>query len=1161
VAERALTVTFLGNTAGLEAALKRTSAQLNGIQLAGARMQSVGRSLTHNLTVPIVGLGLASADLAVKFSRSMELLHTQAGVSQKAVAQLSKGVLNMAGSVGTSPQQLAEAMYRVASALNATTAPAHRISTEMGVLRIAAEGAKVGGADLTDVTSALDAAVVSGIKGVSNYSSAMGALNATVGGGEMTMQDLADALSTGLLAPMRTYGLSIEDVGGALAVFGDNNIKGAEAATKLISAVRIMAAPSPAAAKNLALIGLSTLSLANDMRRGGLVLALQDLQTHLKNSGDTASEQGLVIARAFGGKQSTGVQVLLHQLDRLRVKTEDARKGAHTLNEALNATKQQPAFKIDAGLATLKADLTRFGTDVLPPLLKIGGSVVKDVDHVAKAFMSLPKDAQHAIVTGGLVLAGIGPALKILGATTNLVDRGFKLAKLAGALTGFSRAASTVAGGGKSLNSTVARMEVATMIVKTQVGGSGSGKGVPGVPPTVAAGAEGAVSVEAAAAAASARMARITTGVTGASALGIKGFASMSHAQGTPLNKLNAFAHGIDPTSVLHLVGLPSLSDLLPTVKKRIQLSPQDIAALGMGFTNPASVRRVITGTRGWGAFGKSGHPVATSASVGGLAPASVSQATKDFLSMNAVLAQIESKTIGLGQAAAALGALSKQAGHLGDVRYQLADKLGAELLKAHGITRAGIRTLIDELGRLPPAAQGAAQDAMLELTTQLQRGGKVAKSTLDTVFAAIVGDAAAKFSSIPGVISSQIRKGKYIGAPSVVGHAQGGLVQIGSAGQKGIDSIPLSVSGAPIMVGAGEQVAVFTHQQQDAVNAALSAQGYDGLTGLFSNMTAKHSMATGGIVRGFNVGGLVGETDPLTGKWAKYSQAQWDAIWAKWRQNQSTTGAASATGSTTYWGKNPTTGQRVKHSKAEWTKIMATYARDHAAASKTVKGRAPVDPFAAIPSNSVGFQISATLLSNALQVAQNSGNTVAQNKALAGELTLDKSSLTADQKQLAKIKQALAAGGLSPSRRGALKADELAQLQAIGSIQGNIGTVGSSLTGGTGTSASTSQFDLTPGGGAVNLPTAFDVSRAIGGRRGLDAARRRSLKGGLHGAPVGAPHVVNVSQTLNISAAKRDAAEVKHIVDQATQKMTDDIERGMRALHATRRSAGLRGT
>lgn len=430
MADRALTVTFIGNDAQLSAAFKRVGAQLNGLQRAGSGLQSLGGSLTRNVTLPIVGIGVAAAKMASDFQSAMERIHTQAGVSQKAVGELSDGVLKLAGKVGEAPTELADGMYHVASSLNATLPAAQRVSTELKVLKTAAEGARVGNANLVDVTNALDAAVVSGIKGVQNYQQAMGALNAVVGAGDMKMQDLADALGTGLLAPMKTYGVTLNAVGGALAVFGDNNIRGQEAATKLISAVRIMAAPSAKAADALAQVNLGTLTLAKDLRSNGnqgLIVALEDLKKHMEDAGLSASQQGLLIARAFGGRQSTGMQVLLDQLGRLKVKTDDVGKGAQAFGSAWAATQQTAAQKTADALATMKADLTQFGGDVLPTLLSIGSTIVNDVDKVAKDFESLPQGLQNTIIKGGLVLATVGPALKILGLFTSGLGRLYSL--------------------------------------------------------------------------------------------------------------------------------------------------------------------------------------------------------------------------------------------------------------------------------------------------------------------------------------------------------------------------------------------------------------------------------------------------------------------------------------------------------------------------------------------------------------------------------------------------------------------------------------------------------------------------------------------------------------------------------------------------------------
>jgi hypothetical protein len=119
-------------------------------------------------------------------------------------------------------------LYHVESSFQSTGITS---SKAMQILQTAAEGARIGGANLIDVTNALDAAVVSGIPGVQNMGEAMGGLLRIVGSGDMTMQDFADAASTGILAVAKVYGASLTDVGAALATYGDNNIRGAKART------------------------------------------------------------------------------------------------------------------------------------------------------------------------------------------------------------------------------------------------------------------------------------------------------------------------------------------------------------------------------------------------------------------------------------------------------------------------------------------------------------------------------------------------------------------------------------------------------------------------------------------------------------------------------------------------------------------------------------------------------------------------------------------------------------------------------------------------------------------------------------------------------------------------------------------------------------------
>lgn len=251
----------------------------------------------------IAAIGVESVKMAAKFDSEMTLLQTQAGVSADKIGGLKKGVLSLAGKVGQDPDSLAEALYHVESnfeSMGITSAKALKLT------ETAAKGATIGHADLVDVTNALTAAVASNIPGVQNLDQAMGILNATVGVGDMKMQDLASAFGSGMVATVKGFGLTIKDVGAALAVFGDNNIRGSVAGTQLRMSVMALAKPIQGGADALKSIGLETDTLAKDMQRGGLKLALEDLVAHMQAAGISSKQQGQIITDAFGRKAGSG---------------------------------------------------------------------------------------------------------------------------------------------------------------------------------------------------------------------------------------------------------------------------------------------------------------------------------------------------------------------------------------------------------------------------------------------------------------------------------------------------------------------------------------------------------------------------------------------------------------------------------------------------------------------------------------------------------------------------------------------------------------------------------------------------------------------------------------------------------------------------------------
>ncbi len=399
---------LLADTKDFTAKMGEAGAEMEALTKKGGgafqQLATVGKAALLTLGAAAIGVGVASVDMAAKFQTQMERLHTQAGVPQAAIAGLSNSVLNLAGQVATNPTSLAEALFHVMSAFQSTGITGAKA---MDILKVAAEGAKIGGANLVDTTNALDAAIVSGIRGAGDYQQAMGALNATVGAGDMTMQNLAEALSNGVMPVVKNYGLSLLDVGSALATFGDNNIRGAQAGTALRMAVQAMAVPMKAGAGVLAGMGMSSKTMAEDMQNGGgLIPALQDLKTHMEAAGITGDRVGQVLTQIFGKRAGTGVAVLYDQLDRLKSKYGDISGAANTFGDAWAQT--QKTFSVEWGkvVATVEALGIRLGLWLIPIVEQVAIAVSHAVEWLSK----------HTDIALMLAAAIAGPLLLAMGA-------------------------------------------------------------------------------------------------------------------------------------------------------------------------------------------------------------------------------------------------------------------------------------------------------------------------------------------------------------------------------------------------------------------------------------------------------------------------------------------------------------------------------------------------------------------------------------------------------------------------------------------------------------------------------------------------------------------------------------------------------------------------
>jgi hypothetical protein len=411
-----------------------------GLGKVASSMETIGTKMTAAITLPIAALIGVSAKMAYDFQNKMELLHTNAGIAQDAIAGLSDQVLKMAGDVGQAPDQMAAGLYHIASAGNGIWNTAQ----QMDILKVAAEGANLGLANLDDTTYSLTSAMASGVQGAKDATQMMATLNAIVGAGDMKMNDLNGALSTGILSTGATAGTSIQSIGAALATLTDNGEHADEAATRLRMTMSLMVSPSSMAAKQLEALGLTvedakkstegmnavfaksgltTTKLADDLRQpNGISVAVKDLKKHLEDAGLSGDEAGAMLAKAFGGgRTDAALLTLLQNTDRMDAKFQAINNDAGEFQQKLNDLDNTPAQKLRLAWSSIQADLVKVGSEALPAIAQAFGVVSDAVKGAFEWWDKLDSSSKTALeyvvgtlAIGGPILLGFGKMINAI---------------------------------------------------------------------------------------------------------------------------------------------------------------------------------------------------------------------------------------------------------------------------------------------------------------------------------------------------------------------------------------------------------------------------------------------------------------------------------------------------------------------------------------------------------------------------------------------------------------------------------------------------------------------------------------------------------------------------------------------------------------------------
>lgn len=216
---------------------KRISSTIGGhLQSAGRNLETVGSTLTKTVTAPIVGLGGLVIKTSSTFESAMSRVQAVSGASGGELQKLNKKAQELGSTTAWSASEVADGMTEMAKA---GWSASDIIDGMAGVLN----SASASGEDLAQVSTIVaDAITGFGLK-AKDASRVADLLTQSANAGTIDITDLGESFK--YISPIaKTMGFSIEDVTTAISAMSMSGIKGSQAGTALRTMFARMVKPT-----------------------------------------------------------------------------------------------------------------------------------------------------------------------------------------------------------------------------------------------------------------------------------------------------------------------------------------------------------------------------------------------------------------------------------------------------------------------------------------------------------------------------------------------------------------------------------------------------------------------------------------------------------------------------------------------------------------------------------------------------------------------------------------------------------------------------------------------------------------------------------------------------------------------------------------------------
>jgi len=406
MAERTVSVKLSANVSSYLAAMASAKAATTGLSSTsrdltrlGTNLQSLGRTATIGVTVPLLALGAGAVSMAANFDTAFAEMVGLANVPASEVDNLKESVLALAGETAIAPQELAEGLYFAASAgLDSAAA--------MEVLELAAQASAAGMGPVAGVVNLVTGAISA--YGADNITAAEATdvLTAAIREGKAEPSEFAGAL--GRVTPIAAaMGVSFGEVAGAAAfmsnIIGDTD----ETITALSGALLAMLDPSAQGRQTLIDMGTSFEELQAAISQDGLLGGLELLREHGFVGNSEAMSNLFEDNRAL-----VGATILLEDATGQLVPTIDAvTNSTGAAGDAFRTIAETDGFQMKQALTDIKVAMIQVGAILLP----IVADIATAISGLVGWFTDLNPAVQKAAVAFAGLMVAAGPLTFVAG--------------------------------------------------------------------------------------------------------------------------------------------------------------------------------------------------------------------------------------------------------------------------------------------------------------------------------------------------------------------------------------------------------------------------------------------------------------------------------------------------------------------------------------------------------------------------------------------------------------------------------------------------------------------------------------------------------------------------------------------------------------------------